>query len=174
METEARDREELYALLDESTSMEEKGFSIDLQTREREWNRCIDRLGTRQSYRLMAERLCEEYRERYGREFLFSVPCVAYEIRFHANAFLWAKGYPGYLRNVSTWLFSRAKLILHCKEVDISTDDVQSLRQRLMFRYRRGVRTCYRGGDADPFDRRGLLHRLSGPRRKTPETGEKS
>ena len=64
---------------------------------------------------------------------------------------MWAKGYPGYRRNVTTLAFDKEKLIRHCRIVNISTADVNSWRQRTVFRYKKGIRDCYRGTSADPF-----------------------
>lgn len=146
---------ELLALLDESTRFEETGFSIDLKAAPEAWHRCVTALGIRESCAVMAEALCGEYQSRYGREFLFSAPCVAWEIRFHLAAYLWAMGYPGYRRNITTYLFTRKKLITHCQEIDISVSDVFSRRQRVMFGYKKGVRPVYRNTGADPFRRGG-------------------
>ena len=145
----------LLALLDESASYRETGFSIDLKKAPDRWHRCVSALGLRESCAVMADALCGEYQSRYGREFLFSAPCVAWEIRYHLAAYMWAMGHPGYRRNVTTYLFSRKKLILHCQEIDISTADIASRRQRIMFGYKRGVRPVYRSTGADPFRRGG-------------------
>ena len=146
---------ELAELLAENTVYSETGFSIDLKTAPGRWYRCVSALGLRESCGFMAETLCGEYQARYGREFLFSVPCVAWEIRYHLAAYLWAMGYPGCRRNITTYLFSRKRLILHCQEIDISTDDTASRRQRVMFGYKKGVRPVYRNTGADPFRRGG-------------------
>lgn len=150
---------ELSALLGESTTFFDTGFSIDLKAAPERWHRCVSALGLRRSCDLMAEELCREYAARYGREFLFSAKCVSFEIRYHLAAYLWAAGYPGYRRNITTYLFSREKLIRHCQEIDISVSDVVSRKQRVMFGYKKGVRPVYRNTPADPF-RRG-----SGPKR---------
>ena len=144
---------ELSALLERCTTFSPAGFSVDLAAEPDAWDGCFRALGVRPACRRMAELLCARYRERFGEEFLFSVPCVAWELRYHAAAYMAAAGFRGYARHVSTLLFPRRQLILHCKEIDISTEDVKSLRQRLMFGYRRGVRPCYRGTEKDPFRR---------------------
>lgn len=163
----SRRRSALCALLDRDTRFFPEGFSVDLTRAPADWDRCLSGLGLRQAYRIMSAHLCRRYREQFGKDFLFGEGCVAYELRYHVNAYLWARGFPGYLRHVSTWLFSREDLIGHCREVDISVEDVASLRQRLMFRYRDGVRGCYRGTEADPFLRKGPFSRLTKPRRMT-------
>ena len=144
---------ELLSLLFENTAFFETGFSVDLKAAPERWHAVVSALGIRDACVRMAEALCRRYQALYGREFLFSVPCVAFELRYHLAAYLWAMGYPGYGRHITTFLFSREKLILHCQEIDISTEDAASLRQRAMFGYRKGVRPVYRSTPADPFRR---------------------
>ena len=69
------------------------------------------------------------------------------------DAFMTAKGYKRYSPNVTTLLFSKEELESHCKVVDISPEDVNNWKQRTMFRYRKGIRDCYRGTEKDPFRR---------------------
>ena len=145
------EKTELLELLSENTAFSDEGFSIDLKTAPDRWHRCVTALGLRESCGLMAEALCGDF----GREFLFSAPCVAWEIRYHLAAYLWAMGYPGCRRNITTYLFTREKLILHCQEIDISTRDVFNRRQRVMFGYKKGVRPVYRNTPSDPFRRGG-------------------
>ncbi len=113
----------------------------------------MKRLGLDEAYDRIAEYLCRTYRERFGEPFLLTEECIAGEIRYHADAYMSAKGYRHYSRNVTTLLFSKASLEKHCKEVDISLKDLDSWKQRMMFRYRKGIRGCYRGTDRDPFRR---------------------
>ena len=142
----------LEELTEQNTDIREDGFSIRLDKRAGDWDAAIRAAGRHSAYQRMAEQLCRLYQERFHREFLFTEKCMAFEIRFHADAYfaVTAGGYP---RHPSTLLFSRDSLISHCKEIDISENDVQSLKQRLMFGYRRGVRPCYRGTERDPFRR---------------------
>ena len=142
----------LEELTEGCTEIREDGFSIRLDERAGDWDAAIRTAGRRSAYRRMAQQLCRLYRERFHRDFLFTEKCMAFEIRFHADAFF-AVTVGGYPRHPSTLLFSRASLISHCKEIDISEKDVESLKQRLMFGYRRGVRPCYRRTERDPFRR---------------------
>ena len=164
------DRTELNGLLADSVTMSENGFAIGLETCAGRWDALLKRTGLHRGYRLMAEKLSDMYREAYGRPYLFSDRCMAYEIEYHADAFFWASGYRGYRRNVTSWLFGRDELISHCRVIDISTEDTASRRQRLMFRYRSGVRSEYRNTPSDPFDRSPwpvrLLRRLRGKQGK--------
>lgn len=141
----------LYALLQKHTILTREGFSINLAADPDGWNRAIQLLSRRKAYYLMAERLCELYRSQFGEEYLFSTDCIAFEIAFHADAFFSVMGFPGYRRHIATMLFQKDSLIRHCKEVDISVQDVSVLKQRMMFRYRKGIRECYKHTSRDPF-----------------------
>ncbi len=143
--------EALKTLLEKNTAFSESGFSLDLSHAHPEFDRCLRAFGHARGYALMAEYLCEAYRRRYGAPFLFTEKCVAWELKYHIDAFMAVQGYPGYHRHVSTRLYNRAALIAHCKEVDIDVHDVASIKQRLMFGYRRGLRPCWRGTEKDPF-----------------------
>lgn len=144
----------LGTLCDKFGEIKEKGFAVDLRAEPAAWKRAVSALGPRRAYRLMSERLCAAYERRFGRPFLFSEECVAFEIAYHAEAYFWALGYGG-KRHVSTLLFSREELARHCEIIDISTDDVAVAKQRLMFSYAAGIRSCYRGTAADPFHHKG-------------------
>lgn len=144
---------ELSELMGRYSAIHVDGFSIDLASEPARWDRCMKQSGLKAAYARMAAYLCRIYRERFGEEFLLTESCVAREIQYHADAYLVAKGYKRYSRHVTTLLFSRAALEKHCKEVDISLRDLDNWKQRIMFRYRRGIRDCYRGTDRDPFRR---------------------
>lgn len=153
-------RRELDDLLARFASVNEKGFAIELETEAPRWDAALKRAGLHRGYRHMAQWLDQAYRTRFGRPYVFTENCVAYEIEYHADAYFWAAGYRGYRRNVTSLLFSKEDLISHCRVIDISTDDVAVRRQRLMFRYRRGVRREYRNTPLDPFDRSALPARI--------------
>ena len=143
----------LCALTEKYGEINEKGFAVDLRAETDAWKRAVAAVGPRRAYRLMSEQLCAAYERRFGRPFLFSEECVAFELAYHAEAYFWALGYGG-KRHISTLLFSREALARHCEVIDISTDDVAIPKQRLMFSYAAGIRPRYRGTDADPFRRR--------------------
>ena len=142
---------ELTALLERYSTVEADGFCIDLAPAHERWDRCLKRLGLHEAYSRMAEYLCRSYRERFGEEFLLTEACVAREIQYHVDAYMAVKGYRRYSRHVTTLLFSKASLEKHCKEVDISLKDLTGWKQRLMFRYRKGIRDGYRHTEKDPF-----------------------
>lgn len=144
---------ELTRLLDRYTEIRPDGFRIDLAAAHARWDRCLKKLGLSRAYRQMAEHLCRAYEERFGEPFLFTEDCVAREIRYHADAFMATQGYRHYSRHATTLLFSKAALSRHCREIDISTEDTADRKQRLMFRYRSGVRDCYKKTERDPFRR---------------------
>jgi len=158
-------RAQMQRLCAQHTSFSEKGFAVDLRQETETWYRVIRTLGRREAYRLMSALLCERYRERFGREYLFGESCVAFEIAYHADAYFWARGLTEFGRHITTLLFRRDELLRHCEVIDISTDDVSIVRQRAMFGYAAGVRPCYRCTPSDPFGgkRRGLLTRFSKP-----------
>lgn len=142
----------LDELCREFAEITEEGFAIRLDRAQKEWNAAIRAAGRKEAYRRMAEWLCRTYRERFGREYLFTEKCVAFEIQFHADAYF-SVTVGGYPRHIGTLPFSGEALISHCRVIDISTEDVKSLKQRLMFGYRRGIRRCWRGTPRDPFRR---------------------
>lgn len=137
-------------LVRQNTDVSEEGFSIHLDTVRDEWDREIRAAGRKPAYRRMADELARLYREQFGREFLFTERCMAFEIQFHTDAYM-AVTVGGYPRHPSTLFFSRAALVSHCRSIEISKEDVKSLRQRLMFRYRFGIRPCYKKTDENPF-----------------------
>ncbi len=143
--------ESLQALLKRNTSFVEDGFSVKLSSEQSAWDRCFRALGRNRAYQLMAAALCGEYERRFGAPFLFSERCVAWELKYHIDAYMAVQGYRGYRRHVSTLLFSPEQLRRHCEQVDISTEDVASVKQRLMFGYRQGIRPCWKGTEQDPF-----------------------
>ena len=159
----------LRALTDRHSAVTEKGFAVDLRRDTAAWRRAVSALGRHRAYRLMAGRLCALYESRFGRPFLFSERCVAFEIAYHAEAYFWTQGLGG-RRHVSTLLYPRGALVWHCEVVDISTDDTAVWKQRTMFGYAAGVRPCWRGTEHDPFVRRGMIRRLAkrGEKEKKP------
>ena len=144
---------ELAGLLEQYAVIKAEGFSVDLASAHERWDRCMKRLGLKAAYARMAEYLCRAYLERFGEPFLLTEDCIAWEIQYHADADMAARGYRGYSRNVTTLLYSKAALERHCKEVDISLEDMDNWKQRTMFRYKQGIRACYRGTERDPFRR---------------------
>ena len=150
-DTEEEERRKLRTLLDTYTTMDEFGFSIDIDSEDDAWNNCIISIGVQESYDYMSDYLRQKYNDTYGKEFLFSNKCVSYEIEYHVDAYMCMKGYNGYHRNITTYLYSKDSLIEHCKSVDISTKDVKNFKQRIMFGYYSGIRDCYKYTADDPY-----------------------
>lgn len=130
----------LDSLLETYTTYKEGEIALLLAEAPEEWDRVIKALGRKEAYRRMADLICAGYKERFGRDFLFTEDCVAFELGYHINAYLWCLGYKGYPRHVTHLLFSRAALDRHCRSVEIAEADIHNFRQRTMFRYKKGMR----------------------------------
>ena len=78
----------LHRLMDAHTRYVPAGFSIDLGHDTEEWDGAIRTVGVREACRHMAEHACAGYEQRSGKPFLFSEDCVAYEIKYHLDAFM--------------------------------------------------------------------------------------
>lgn len=141
----------LDSLVAQHTIYSEQGFSVHLEKNTEKWDLAISSIGPRKAFLLMAEQLCKAYYDKYEKHFLFRESCVAFELGYHINAYLSMMGCHGYHRHITTLLFTKEQLIEHCQSVEISTDDVHNFRQRVMFRYRSGVRPCYRRTADDPY-----------------------
>ena len=83
------------------------------------------------------------------RRFLFSKK--AYEIEYHVDAYMCMKGYSGYSRNITTYLFKKQYLLDHCNVINISTNDTDNFKQAVMFGYKNGIRSQYIGTSKDPY-----------------------
>lgn len=140
----------LQALLLPNVRVLPEGFALDLTTDPAAWSALLKTLGGRRACRAMAETLCHAYASAFGAAFLFSEGCVAYELRYHLNAYLWTQGLR-HLRPLSTLPFSRARLVRSCGSVEIDTNDVYRWSQRLIFRYFFGIRRAYRRTERDPY-----------------------
>lgn len=154
-----RDVSLLLELADRHTVFTETGFTVDIGSETELWSRTLLRLGE-SAWSRMGAHLCARYQTGQGRPFLFSDECVAYELRYHALACLWAMGIPGWRPPVTARLFPKPVLVWRCREIDIYTDDTKSLAQRIIFRYRRGIREEYRNTPEDPFRRTRLFRRF--------------
>ncbi len=144
----------LRGLLDDCTKYYAQGFSIDIGKEPDKWDGIIRSIGVKNACRHMAEHVCREYEKRIGRPFLFGDACVSDEIKYHLDAFMVVRGYAGYHRNLAALLLPKRLIISRCKEIDISTNDARDLKQRYIFRYKRGIRDCYKNTPDDPFRRR--------------------
>ena len=149
------ERAEVCELIDRYTTFGERGFSVDLEPEAERWRDLATELGAKELCRIMSGHLCARFKERNGREFLFGDDCVAYELEFHLRGYLWAKGYGNWGRHITIWLLPRSLVLARCREIDISAGDIASLPQRVVFRYRKGIRELYRNTPEDPFRKTG-------------------
>lgn len=143
----------LDALLDSYGSLNDSGFKISLAEAADEWDAALRAAGVENACVYLAQRLCDRYAAAHGEAYLFSNHCVANEIKYHVDAYMGATGHSGYLWHITTLPFTRRALRAHCGVIDIGTEDVVDWRQRLLFRYRAGIRPEYKGTDRDPFRR---------------------
>lgn len=127
-----------------------EGFRIDLSAAPEKWLALSHEIGGRRLCAAMAHILSLMYRDRFGRAFLFSEPCMTFELLYHLNAYLWSRGLTR-RRHVSTLLLTRAHIACACHSVEIDSTDVYRRSQRLMFRYFFGVRKEYRRSENDPY-----------------------
>ena len=145
--------EHLYALIDKYTEIRKDGFAIHIEDEPVEWDHTIKVIGIREAYRKMAKYICDAYEKKFGEPYLLNEKCIAYEIEFHVDAFMTMQKLRGYSRHVGTLLYTKSQLLKHCGVIDISTKDLSVLKQRVMFRYRKGIRDIYKGTERDPFRR---------------------
>lgn len=130
----------LDGLIEAYTTYTEGQIALLLADAPAEWDRVIQALGRKEAYRHIADAVCAGYKAHIGRDFLFTEDCVAFELGYHINAYLWTQGFKGYPRHVTHLLFSKAALDRHCRSVEISEADIHNFKQRTMFRYKKGLR----------------------------------
>ena len=157
----AKEAKTAKKLLLRCTEVLPEGFRVDLSERTEEWAKLSRALGSKRLCAFAAATLSERFRKQFGEPFLFSTPCLAFEFRYHLNAYLWVKGMRR-LRHVTTLLFTPARIERTCRSIEIDRNDVYRLTQRLMFRYFFGIRKDYRRTARDPYaiERRGRYVRM--------------
>ena len=136
--SEAEARERLVDMTDASLTVKPGGISLDLRNDPAGWDAVMRALGRKEACRLLAERVRANYLAQTGKSFPFTEPCVAYEIGYHINAYLWSIGYRGHPRHITTRFFTRKALQRHCSTVEIDEESVRDFRQRVVFHYRKG------------------------------------
>ncbi len=109
-----------------NTSVSQNIIVIELEPWKDELYNAIEELGMKRVRTIMAKTARSKYEEIIGEEFLLSENTIAYEIEYHIDGYLFSLGKPGYFfkRNVTTWLFSKADLNLHCKDINIDVNDI--------------------------------------------------
>ena len=130
----------LEELVKKYAEIKPDGMSLDLSKDPARWDRLIRAMGRKTAYARIAECLCRAFRQKNGRDLIFTEACVANELGWHINAYLWTQGFQGYPRHLLTRAFSRNALDQHCRTVEIDEKDLHDLRQRLVFHYRKGLR----------------------------------
>ena len=146
----ARERKTAKKLLLRCTEVLEEGFRVDLSERTEEWAELSRAIGSGRLCAYLAEALSAAYERRFGEPFLFSVPCMTFELRYHLNAYLSVKGFKR-VRHVTTLLFKKALIERKCRSIEIDTGDVYRPMQRIAFRYFFGIRREYRRTARDPY-----------------------
>ncbi len=144
------DRKTAETLLSACLAMQENGFSVDLSERAEQWDALSRSVGTTRLCAFVAEALSARYEAAYQKPFLFSVPCMTFELRYHLNAYLCVKGFR-HVRHVSTLLIGKDVIERKCRSIEIDAADVYRIGQRLAFRYFFGIRKPYRRTEHDPY-----------------------
>lgn len=137
-------------LLLRSTEVLPEGFRVDLSADPNGWAALSHTLGSKRLCAFVAETLSDAYRERFSEPFLFSVRCMTFELLYHLNAYLCVKGYRK-TRHITTLLFKKDLIERKCRSIEIDTNDVYRLIQRVAFRYFFGIDRQYRRTDRDPY-----------------------
>ena len=148
-------------LLLRCTEVLPEGFRVDLSVEPDGWAALSRALGSKRLCAYVAETLRAMYRKRFSETFLFSVPCMTFELRYHLNAYLCVKGYRR-TRHVTTLLFNKDMIERKCFSIEIDRNDVYRLTQRVMFRYFFGIDRMYRRTARDPYAKKlgGLYLRI--------------
>lgn len=147
------ERNDAAALLFSCAEVLPEGFRIELSETADRWAVVSRAIGSRRLCSFAADALSGAYRETFGEPFLFSEHCMAFEIRYHLNAYLWTKGLRSG-RHVSTLILRRARIEHTCHSIEIDKTDVYRLSQRIAFRCFFGIRPELRRGPADPYAKR--------------------
>jgi hypothetical protein len=138
-----------------------EGFRIDLTAEPERWNALSRALGSKALSVVCAKTLERAYERTFHEPFLFSAPCMAFEFRYHLNAYLCVKGFRK-MRHVTTLILKPARIERTCRSIEIDRNDVYRWSQRLLFRYFFGIRKGYRRTARDPYAalRRGRYLRI--------------
>lgn len=145
-----KEKKSAKKLLLRCTEVLPEGFRVDLSADPDGWAEFTRALGSKRLCAFAAETLKGMYREQFSETFLFSARCMTFELRYHLNAYLCVKGYRK-SRHVTTLLFRPALIERKCRSVEIDTNDVYRLTQRIAFRYFFGIDKEYRRTDRDPY-----------------------
>lgn len=145
-----RERKTAKRLLSGCTEILPEGFRIDLSAYPERWDAVSRAIGTKRLCAWVSSALSSAFEARYGKPFLFSEPCMTFELKYHLNAYLFVKGLR-HVRHVSTLLIPKRLLDRGCRSVELDVTDVYRLSQRFAFRYFFGIRKVCRRTDRDPY-----------------------
>ena len=137
-------------LLFRCTEVLPEGFSVDLSVDPDGWAALVRDLGSKRLCAFVAQTLKRAYRKRFSETFLFSVPCMTFELMYHLNAYLFVKGLRR-RRHISTLLLKKDLIERKCRSIEIDTGDVYRLTQRVAFRYFFGIDRVFRRTARDPY-----------------------
>ncbi|MCF0105860.1 MAG: hypothetical protein HUJ53_03790 [Holdemanella sp.] len=140
---------DLIQFMQHHTTYVPDGFIIDIRNHD-ELDELLKKIGIKKGYQMMADIACKGYEETFKEPFLFSNACVAYEIEYHTDAYMCMMKHRGYIRNITTFVFTRRLLVRACEDINISTCDVYNL-QSILFQYYKGIRNCYKKTNKDPY-----------------------
>jgi len=146
----ARERKTAKKLLLRCTEVLPEGFRVDLSERTEEWAELSRAIGSGRLCAYLADALSAAYERRFGEPFLFSVPCMTFELRYHLNAYLSVKGFKR-VRHVTTLLFKKALIERKCRSIEIDKNDVYRLSQRIAFHYFFGITRVFLRTARDPY-----------------------
>ena len=137
-------------LLLRCTEVLPEGFRVDLSADPDGWAEMTRALGSKRLCAFVAETLSDAYRTQFRTPFLFSVRCMTFELKYHLNAYLCVKGLRR-TRHVTTLLFPKDLIERKCRSIEIDTNDVYRLTQRMAFRYYFGIDRVFRRTARDPY-----------------------
>ena len=97
-----------------------------------------------------------------NRPLLFDVDCIAMEIKYHVEAYIFGKNIvvsdsripmsPPIANTITSGInYLKHFLKEKCAQIDIFEGDVYSRPQAFLFQYKDGIRSCYYHTDADPY-----------------------
>lgn len=92
------------------------------------------------------------------RYFLFSDKCVSKEVKEHVIGYWYSTNVSGIKRDDMSVAFrtyakfkTKNEMKSHCKEINIAEQDAIDVRDRTVFGYFSGIRSCYKYTSADPY-----------------------
>lgn len=96
-------------------------LGIELKSWTEELYEAAQVLGMEQTAVLMARAACQVYESAVGEGYLLPEKTLAFEIRYHAEGYLYAVGKKEYFlkRHITTWAFPKKMLERRCEVIDI-------------------------------------------------------